>query len=1078
MVIKIPLDGGLVTQVDPDEVGANACTALSNVEFDKSGILYKRNGFTTGVNIHPEGLDRSTGSYSWWFTNDMVWLKSVKRFYNPNLTSKYVWVATYVHKKSYGSNEFYISFWYSTNGTSWTIINERTASSYNSSTTDIPLSETDYSNDNYRVDIKDFNSQIRFVLGRTNEPRLWTYIDRKFFWTSEEMSNIPGFYIDTARPRDIIKNYIEGTNLEISDPSTENHWFHETGVGSLNLATTYYYKYSLIFDGVQETNLSGLLEDTSLSSLDNRIPKIKVFIDPGSSLSNWNPRVTGLNLYRSTNVNGPYSKIIPVSTKAEDPQITTVDDAYYDATKIFVDGEVYTENELVGKYIICQGFSAKIVANTDNSITIEDKFRDWVAYNNINVGDAVSTHLAQVNYPLCFEGPLCWNKRSIPYESNYQIAEDVNHWVWSNQGPHTMNSNSHGYLEPYYANNPGGSVDTYTSGLPDIFQGIDRNHRIVISPDGTYEGWKTNGTMQDLNGNPLDIVEGATYHYEGWHKFPAGDGADRGRLLLQFPSGILYFHIGSDTIEGTTVLRETFPDGTVRDHFDTDADLHSSSYNHHEWHKFELEWVATENTTLTKLYFIGTIAIGTGTGVCFVGPQQFYRKADKTASRGYAGKDVIFSDSLRLGSFDSHKGFIYQKGSGGLQNDEYGYIKANSQRAIKVGDDDTFPYNLERISTPRKLIINRNYLWQKDNNNNQVLTYFDKGEANGTQHPFEEVSTQTKYSYSKFINGRNFVANVEITNGEEIETHENWVIYSELNQPDNLPITNYIQIADSQGGAIVGLENLLGDLVVFMERGIYRLSIPSVDPTGWSLSESEENIGCISPESITKWEAGVFFAGKDHLYFLDANFQAQPMTRAIKDLYQNYADASVVAYDGIKTSYDPKKNKLFLYNIGTSKLPYCLDLSVFPKERWSYQHHFYTYNRPKIITIDEDLKVYQIGDFQSDNYRRMRTQEGTATESTLMDRRTGWISGPDLGKRIHVRRLNLKYKSSDDITVRFYVDGDDSTIIRTLTIPADTLGQDWYRCAPGVRGRQFMIRMTTGYSTDDVEIRRLEVEFE
>ena len=74
--------------------------------------------------------------------------------------------------------------------------------------------------------------------------------------------------------------------------------------------------------------------------------------------------------------------------------------------------------------------------------------------------------------------------------------------------------------------------------------------------------------------------------------------------------------------------------------------------------------------------------------------------------------------------------------------------------------------------------------------------------------------------------------------------------------------------------------------------------------------------------------------------------------------------------------------------------------------------------------------------------------------------------------------LNLRYTSTEDITVKFYVDGDDSTVIQTMTIPADTSGLDWHRCKPGVRGRLCKIEISTTASTNDVEIRRVEIEYE
>ena len=62
--------------------------------------------------------------------------------------------------------------------------------------------------------------------------------------------------------------------------------------------------------------------------------------------------------------------------------------------------------------------------------------------------------------------------------------------------------------------------------------------------------------------------------------------------------------------------------------------------------------------------------------------------------------------------------------------------------------------------------------------------------------------------------------------------------------------------------------------------------------------------------------------------------------------------------------------------------------------------------------------------------------------------------------------------------VNIYIDGDSSTVVKSITIPADTTGADWYKSKPSARCRYFMVEITSASSTNDVEIRRLEVEFE
>ena len=139
------------------------------------------------------------------------------------------------------------------------------------------------------------------------------------------------------------------------------------------------------------------------------------------------------------------------------------------------------------------------------------------------------------------------------------------------------------------------------------------------------------------------------------------------------------------------------------------------------------------------------------------------------------------------------------------------------------------------------------------------------------------------------------------------------------------------------------------------------------------------------------------------------------------------------------------------------------------------------------IISDENLKVYHIEDFSSTDTRRMRSEgffggtAPTSTENTSFSKRTGWISGPDLGKRMQLRRLNIKHKSGGSIYVFIYIDGNDGDtgVVRTLTIPANSNeSSDWYRCAPGVRGRQFMLQFYSPPSDEPIKISRIEVEIE
>ena len=431
------------------------------------------------------------------------------------------------------------------------------------------------------------------------------------------------------------------------------------------------------------------------------------------------------------------------------------------------------------------------------------------------------------------------------------------------------------------------------------------------------------------------------------------------------------------------------------------------------------------------------------------------------SAEGWYGDDIIVAEDLDLGADDSCKGFMYLAGDGGASYDQRGWITKNNKKAIQVHNLGGYPINKNGFGN--NLLINDNYIWY--GNNTQQLFCLDCNLPDGTAHPTGFTSLNTKYRLSRNINGRNYVADVKIKSGTEEESHGNWVMYSELNQPDVIPITNYISIDDAQGGKIVGLESLLGDLVVLMENGIFRLSIPAADPTSWSLSESEENIGCISSDSITRYEGGMFFAGQDHLYYLNANFQAIPITQTIKDEYQSLTTSDT------RTFYEPKKNRLLCRFGADGSTIYTLELGEIPKEQWSKQ------------VLGDDMDVF-VKDENSNirSYDRttqnIRLHDDSGQENVSFLRTTGWFSFRDLDDSQALKRLNVKYKSGDDLTVYFYTDGDDDTIANTATIPADTTGADWYKLNPMVRGRSFKIKITSPSSTKDVEIRRMEVDVE
>ena len=253
-------------------------------------------------------------------------------------------------------------------------------------------------------------------------------------------------------------------------------------------------------------------------------------------------------------------------------------------------------------------------------------------------------------------------------------------------------------------------------------------------------------------------------------------------------------------------------------------------------------------------------------------------------------------------------------------------------------------------------------------------------------------------------------------------------------------------------------------------KGIYRLSIPSADPASWSLSESEPHVGCIATDSVIEYEGGIFFAGNDHFYHLGSNFQAVPVTQTIKGDYQGSANLQ-----NTRVAIDVKKGRLLCKFGETATIVYALDLQKFKQGQEHWSKILTPTDTTSFLTVDENLQVYTV--MGTTNSKTLELVPSSESENTTFKRTTGWVSTPDMDQSIVLRRMNLRYKSGDAITAKFYIDGDASSVVKTITVPVDTSGADWYKCKPSVRCRMFMIELSSAASANDVEIRKLEVEF-
>ena len=1063
MIKRLSLGGSLMTQPDPEEVGGENCTVLENAEFDKAGIVYKRKG---------------RGSA----TTTNVLLHELIRWYEGQ-TGTYYWV---------GSDAIGGDVKTSTNLTSWT--------------TQINSSSVAYS-------IHNFGDAVRFSTNSlSKKAHILKYISRDVFWSAETIS--ANLYGSETRMTDLI----ESIGHSAMFVSTGTGWFNDgsawypsntkidlSGGADGTSYTDYYYKYSIVFDGNQETELFGALGDTTgLGSSATSIVRGELTLDVGASLEYWNKRVTGLNVYKSTQWNGSYAKILAISCLSNDLSVDS-------GTRVYqLESGAYQNR---GGYIP-NGLLTQADAETGRTPAVND----WISYkvmgsyggltgdgNGIHIigesietldenapglaGETVASPPSRIYNKTDSDTVGVWTDDTYSYTLNSIVSDDVvqfkslmrdgssfgvfkgdavgetamwgkPHWILRSTNTSTA-SNGRLFMADTSFPVVGGGTESdtwtysnWTLGTYGASGTLSYSHS-VVGGDDCFDAENTDSSSVsyriDVTSPKIDLT-----------------GANDRNCIMQIRSAFINNSTQTDReltlFYSLTSATSGFKVLTRYQLIDSPSD--STSREHHYYIYIpSTSYLWLRWSTATTPEGFDTLGATSTARIRFDSLTKVYNccQVVKRVNEIYHGPNVFVANDFALGN-NSHLGGVYTRGTS-LQTDERGWIKRNVGKAVESIAVD----NAETSENRHTVKLSRNhYLWLKSGGQ-QKLMWFDKNQPQTSYHPFGDTSTMVNYKHLKYLNGRNFVADVRIESGGESEDHFNWVMFSELNQPDVIPITNYIQMIDNQGGKIMGMESLLDDLVVFMEHGVFRLSIPSSDPTAWSLSEAEPNIGCIASGSITSVDGAVFFASKEHLYRVDPNFNITPVTELIKDVYQSLNTSAT------KTFYNPKKQQLFC-KFGTDASVYVLDLKRPDITRWS---KFITSSDAlDLFVLDENSDVWSYA--QGSPYK-IRKHDNTAHETTSFKRTTGWIPVSNLDKSGFLRGINLRINSGgEDVTIKVYTDGDSSTARKwrsgntSYSNPINGIKA----LKPGIRCKQFMIEISCSLHDAELELKSLEVEFE
>ena len=336
------------------------------------------------------------------------------------------------------------------------------------------------------------------------------------------------------------------------------------------------------------------------------------------------------------------------------------------------------------------------------------------------------------------------------------------------------------------------------------------------------------------------------------------------------------------------------------------------------------------------------------------------------------------------------------------------------------------------------------------------------------------TSTDVKFKYATMLNGRQFVGNVKIVDDKDAEEYPNFIMFSEPNTPDIIPTTNYIQLQDLQGGEIVGIESIMGGIVVFMTNGIFRLNVPSSNPTNWSLVESHPNIGCLHDKVICKVPNGIFVGTRDDIIFLDSGFSATPITQKIKKTYQAKSSSSP---NTLRLSFDTKYNRLrLLYSNTTDGDTIVTKFYLYDIERgvWTQETHSGV-SYDEVFNKDTNENVFVV----SDSASTIRDAESvgsyvdagsTAIQTTMQ---TGEERIAPFDTKARVRRVNTSVVAATtgaDLNLKM----NGSTAHESLNV---LNGQQSTRPYTLNAGSTAQITVSDN-NNQNVEIEKVEVEYE
>lgn len=261
--------------------------------------------------------------------------------------------------------------------------------------------------------------------------------------------------------------------------------------------------------------------------------------------------------------------------------------------------------------------------------------------------------------------------------------------------------------------------------------------------------------------------------------------------------------------------------------------------------------------------------------------------------------------------------------------------------------------------------------------------------------------------------------------------HPRRLYYSDLNDFNFFPASNYIDCSLAYGDKITGVKKLGSVLYVFGDRSI--IAISGDEPANLAQSELYQTIGCIAPNSIVEIEGVMFFLSRRGVYTFDGgNLQliSEPVKNKIDTINKGEIDDAYGAfYNGqywlaYAEEGSSTNNRALVYDIRRNGWGYYSGINAYCLSVWE--------------GFGDEGELYAGSPTLSYIYKLDSGSDDVGTAVTAKYRSPEFdMQYPYLDKLL--RELHLDYYSAVVAgTITYYIDGTASGTTDSLTVTAGT----------------------------------------